>query len=71
MIHGGVKPARRAWSDNAGWCCPGHKRSRLHETFPDEFDVIWRSLKVIKRGFEIILQVTELGVDTASSSLLS
>lgn len=71
MIHGGVKRARRARSDNAGRCRPGHKRSRLHETFSDEFDVMWRSLEVIKVGFEIIFQVTELGFDTASSSLLS
>jgi len=30
-----------------------------------------RSLKVIKRGFEITLQVIELGFDIASSSYLN
>lgn len=34
MIHGRVKPAGKAWSDNAPW----HKRSRLRETFSAEFD---------------------------------
>lgn len=66
MIHGGVKPVGKAWSDNAPW----HKTSRLHETFSAEFHGVGRSLQVSKRSFGIILGGTELSFDVPSSSLL-